>query len=53
MSNGMCCSASHWICSSSWASLIIGIVIFRMITLCPETLTAHSFWRIFASLNAR
>ena len=35
MSNGMCCSASQWICSSSSPAVIIGTVIFRMMTDWP------------------
>ena len=38
----MCCSASQWICSSSSAGVIAGIVIFLMITECPDARSATS-----------
>ncbi len=53
MSKGMCCSASHWICSSSSAAVIIGTEILRMMTACPLMLSATSFCLILASEKAR
>jgi hypothetical protein len=53
MSNGMCCSASHWICSASSAGVIMGTVILRMITDWPETLMATSLDLIFLSWKSR
>ena len=53
MSKGMCCSASQWICSSSSAAVMMGTVILRMMTLCPETLSATSFCLMRASWKTR
>ena len=42
MSNGMYCSASHWIDSASSASLITGRLIFLTITALPDSDAATS-----------
>ena len=43
MSNGMYCSASHWIASASSASVITGTEIFLTMTALPESEAATSF----------
>ncbi len=41
-SKGMYCSASHWMLSSSSSWVIFGMLIFLMMTECPETPMAAS-----------
>ena len=53
-SNGMYCSASHWMLSSSSSWVMRGMEIFLMMTLWPETPMATSrFFSLYWAISWR